>query len=90
MYNYYIYVNVIMRGIVLLVLLVVLLLLAVAHYHYDYRRYFVFILNLIHYLIYINNIHTCIDHYFYLTFSHCYTIHLHVHGTILVYITHGL
>ena len=50
-----------MRGIVL----VVLLLLAVAHYHYDYRRYFVFILNLIHYLIYINNIHTstCIDHY---------------------------
>lgn len=76
MYNYYIYV--IMRGIVL----VVLLLLAVAHYHYDYRRYFVFILNLIHYLIYINNIHTCIDHY--LTFSHCYTIH--VHG-ILVYYT---
>ena len=50
-----------MRGIVL----VVLLLLAVAHYHYDYRRYFVFILNLIHYLIYINNIrNTCIDLYY--------------------------
>ena len=57
-----------MRGIVL----VVLLLLAVAHYHYDYRRYFVFILNLIHYLIYINNIHTCIDHILFDLFSLLY------------------